>query len=168
MNQTYCKLRNEFKLFNGNSEKSLNLAWTKLTLFFPIYFSVVNKKQSVQFFFSLYLTLLLLFLVWIICPRLYCVEKKNGESFWITIWETYSSLPARIDSGRADGCVCDNPSSLHSVGSEQEVGETGIILLFGKESRPRWKLQVKKTRVRKLESIPQEAQWSTVHGSYLS
>lgn len=51
MNQTYCKLRNEFKIFNGNSAKSLNLAWTTLTLFFPIYFSVVNKKQSVQFFF---------------------------------------------------------------------------------------------------------------------
>lgn len=81
MNQTYCKLRNEFKNFNGNSAKSLNLAWTTLTLFFPIYFSVVNKKQSVQFLFSLYLTLLLLFLVWIICPRLYCVEKKMESHF---------------------------------------------------------------------------------------
>lgn len=102
--------------------------------------------------------------------------KENGEK--VIFKEDLSNITsfplARICSGRAEGWVCDNPPALQFVGSKQEVS-LAIIALFSMESG---RFGPKKKNSRKsgkpapthvwAESGPQEAQWSSVHGAYLS
>lgn len=81
-------------------------------------------------------------------------------------------------SGRAEGRACDNPLALQFWGRKQEVGKSRDYHTFlsmengssGQNQKPNNSENSGKPAPTRVwaESSPQEAQWSTVHGAYLS